>query len=59
MWVLVVDNHEVSRAALRALLRTEGVEVIDLAPGDHVIAEAYALAPDVVIVDVSPGAAGL
>jgi DNA-binding NarL/FixJ family response regulator len=55
--VLIVDDHEVSRAACRALLRTEGLEVIaDLAADDdQALAAADALCPDVAIVDVSPG----
>src|SRR5215467_771827 len=37
--ILIVDDHEVSRAALRALLRTEGIDVadvgiVDVAPAD-------------------------
>lgn len=53
--VLIIDDHEISRAALGALLRTEGADVIDLAHGQQTIGEADALAPDVVVVDVSPG----
>jgi quercetin dioxygenase-like cupin family protein len=54
--VLLVDGHEVSRAACRALLRTEGVEVVaDCAADDRAIDAAEALTPDVVIIDVTPG----
>jgi len=28
--ILIVDDHEISRAALRALLRTEGIDVADV-----------------------------
>jgi CheY-like chemotaxis protein len=56
--VLLVDRHEVSRAAIRALLRTEGLDVVaDVAT----IAEGLALAdqakPDIAIVDVDSGSA--
>ena len=53
--VLIVDAHEVSRAACSALLRTEGFSVADLAPGDHVIGLAQALKPEVVLIDAEPG----
>ena len=53
--VLIVDGHEIFRAACRALLRTEGIDVIaDVPAGDEVIAAATSLRPDVVIVDVTP-----
>jgi DNA-binding NarL/FixJ family response regulator len=54
--VILVDSHEVSRAACRALLRCEGVEVVaDLSLEGAVLALADALCPDAVVVDVSPG----
>src|SRR5262249_6686295 len=53
--ILIVDDHEISRAALRALLRTEGIDVADVRTGDAAITAAIAFHPDVVIVDVSPG----
>ena len=53
--VLIVDGHEIFRTACRALLRTEGIDVIaDVPAGGEVIAAAAALRPDVVIVDVTP-----
>jgi len=53
--IVLIDDHEISRAACRALLRTEGIDVVaDMAVGDHAIAVAAALRPDVVIVDVGP-----
>jgi CheY-like chemotaxis protein len=53
--ILIVDAHEVSRAACRALLRTEGIDVIaDVPGGDEAITDALALRPDVVIIDVTP-----
>jgi CheY-like chemotaxis protein len=51
---LIVDDHEISRAALRALLRTEGIEVADVRTGDPAITATIAFHPDVVIVDVAP-----
>ena len=52
--ILIVDDHEISRAALRALLRTEGIDVADVGISDAAITTAIAFHPDVVIVDVSP-----
>src|SRR5215510_10729589 len=52
--ILIVDDHEISRAALRALLRTEGIDVADVRTGDAAITAAIAFHPDVVIVDVAP-----
>jgi DNA-binding NarL/FixJ family response regulator len=53
--ILIIDDHEISRAACRALLRTEGIDVVaDMAAGDQAIAAAATLRPDVVIVDVGP-----
>ena len=54
--VLIVDQHEVSRAALTALLRTEGVQVLaSVASGYEAIAAITARSPDIAIVDVTPG----
>jgi DNA-binding response OmpR family regulator len=54
MRILIVDDHEISRAALRALLRTEGADVADVGTGDAAISAAVAFRPDVAIVDVTP-----
>jgi CheY-like chemotaxis protein len=55
--VLIVDRHEVSRAAIRALLRTEGLEVVaDVATADEALALADQAKPDIAIVDVDPAA---
>jgi DNA-binding NarL/FixJ family response regulator len=52
--VLIVDAHEVFRAACTALLRTEGIEVIaDVALGCDGVAAARELAPDVALVDAA------
>lgn len=52
--VLLVDDHEISRAAVSALLRTEGAEVADIGTGDAALAVAIAFRPGVAIVDVTP-----
>jgi DNA-binding NarL/FixJ family response regulator len=53
--IMIIDDHEISRAACRALLRTEGADVVaDMAAGDPAIAAAATLRPDVAVVDVSP-----
>lgn len=53
--VLVVDDHDVSRAAIGALLRTEGLDVVaDVRVGEQAVAAAEAFDPNVAIVDVSP-----
>jgi chemotaxis response regulator CheB len=55
--IVIIDDHEISRAACRALLRTEGLDVVaDLAAGDQPLAAARALRPDVAIIDVTPAA---
>jgi CheY-like chemotaxis protein len=55
--VMIIDDHEISRAAFCALLRSEGVDVIaDLNAGHDALAMARALHPEVVIVDVAPAA---
>lgn len=56
MRILIVDEHEVYRAACRALLRTEGMEVADVAPGQAVIGQADSFKPEVVILDAAPPA---
>ena len=55
--IMIIDDHEISREACRALLRTEGIDVVaDVAAGEQAIAAAAAMRPDVAIVDVSPAA---
>ena len=58
MRVLLVDDHEISRAAISALLRTEGAEVADIGTGEAALAVAIAFRPAVAIVDVTPADAG-
>jgi two-component system, NarL family, response regulator DesR len=55
--IVIIDDHEISRAACRALLRTEGLDVVaDLAADNQPLAAARALRPDVAIIDVTPAA---
>jgi two-component system, chemotaxis family, chemotaxis protein CheY len=57
MRIMIIDDHEISRAAIRALLRAEGVDVIaDFKANAHAQAAARALHPEAVIVDVTPEA---
>jgi CheY-like chemotaxis protein len=56
--VLIIDDHEISRGAYRALLRTEGLDVVgDVGVDGRAVAAARVLRPDVAIVDVGPAAA--
>ena len=57
MRIMIIDDHEISRAAFRALLRAEGADVVaDLSASAHALAAASALRPEVVLVDVTPAA---
>ena len=51
--ILIIDQHEVTRAACAALLRTEGWEVRDVAPGCDVFTLTEAFEPDVVLIDAT------
>ncbi|WP_067846809.1 response regulator [Nocardia lijiangensis] len=60
--VLIADDHGAIRAGLRMILdSTEGIEVIgEAADGDIAVAQAKALRPDVVLMDVRmPGVDGI
>lgn len=53
--VLIVDRHEVSRGAIRALLQTEGLEVVaDVATDAEALAVAGEHRLDMAIVDIGP-----
>ena len=55
--IMIIDDHEISRAAICAMLRSEGADVVaDLSAGRDALAMARALRPEVVIVDVTPAA---
>src|SRR5438132_11430464 len=53
--VLLVDDHEIVRYCLRALLtQQEDIEVIgEAADGQEALAQCLALSPDVVVMDVA------
>jgi CheY-like chemotaxis protein len=53
--VAIVDGHDVFRGACAALLRTEGVDVAETATGGDLIGFTRGFAPDVVLIDVTPG----
>jgi CheY-like chemotaxis protein len=55
--IMIIDDHEISRAAFCALLRSEGVDVVaDLNASRDALAMVRALRPEVIIVDVTPAA---
>ena len=55
--IMIIDDHQISRAAFCALLRSEGVDVVaDLSALHDELTMARALHPEVVIVDVTPAA---
>ena len=54
--IMIIDDHEISRAACRALLRTEGIDVVaDMAAGDQAISVAAMLVPLLSEFDVALG----
>lgn len=60
--ILLVDDHAVLRAGLKALLEAEpDLEVVgEASTGEEAVEEAESLAPDVVLMDLSmPGGGGL
>lgn len=58
--VLIVDDHDLFRTGLRALLEEEGFEVADSTGGAAGIRRARAFAPDVVVMDMNmPGMSGV
>jgi DNA-binding NarL/FixJ family response regulator len=56
MRIFIIDEHEVYRAACAALLRTQGLEVTDVAPGRDVVGLARSLQPEAVLLDAAPPA---
>ena len=55
--IMIIDDHEISRAAICAMLRSEGADVVaDLSANRDALAMARALRPEVIIVDVTPAA---
>jgi len=58
--VLIVDDHDLFRTGLRALLEEEGFEVADSDSGPAAVRRAPSFAPDVVVMDMSmPGMTGV
>ena len=58
--VLVVDDHDLFRIGLRALLEEEGFEVADAAGGAAGIRRARGFGPHVVVMDMHmPGMSGV
>jgi DNA-binding NarL/FixJ family response regulator len=51
--VLVVDDHDLFRTGLRALLEDEGFHVADASGGAEAVRRARAFAPDVVVMDMN------
>ena len=55
--VIIIDDHEITRAAYTALLRAEGTDVIaDLRASGRALTAARIHRPDVAIIDVTPAA---
>jgi DNA-binding NarL/FixJ family response regulator len=58
--VLIVDDHDLFRTGLRALLEEEGFEVADSASGPAAVRRVPSFAPDVVVMDLNmPGMSGV
>jgi DNA-binding NarL/FixJ family response regulator len=58
--VLIVDDHDLFRTGLRALLAEEGFEVADAAGGAAALRRVGNLRPDVVVMDLQmPGMSGI
>jgi two-component system nitrate/nitrite response regulator NarL len=58
--VLIVDDHDLFRTGLRALLEEEGFELADAASGRAAILRARLFAPQVVVMDIHmPGMSGV
>ena len=51
--VLIVDDHDLFRTGLRALLEEVGFEVADSASGPAAVRRAPSFAPDVVVMDMN------
>ena len=58
--VLVVDDHDMFRTGLRALLEEEGFEVADSATAEAALRRLPSYAPDVIVLDMNmPGMSGV
>ena len=58
--MLIVDDHDLFRTGLRALLEEEGFEVADAVSGSAAVRRVASLSPDVVVMDMNmPGMSGV
>ena len=58
--VLIVDDHELFRTGLRALLEDEGFAVAEAPSGEAALAVLPSVAPDVIVMDLNmPGMSGI
>jgi DNA-binding NarL/FixJ family response regulator len=58
--VLVVDDHELFRSGLRALLEEEGLVVADAPSGEAALVALPSFRPDVIVMDLNmPGMSGI
>ena len=58
--VLIIDDHDLFRTGLRALLEEEGFEVADAVSGPAGVRRAPSFRPDVVVMDMNmPGMSGI
>src|SRR3954447_1815568 len=58
--VLIVDDHDLFRTGLRALLADRGFDVADAASGEAALRRVAALRPRVVVMDLNmPGMSGI
>ena len=54
--ILIVDDHQLAREGLRAVLEQSGFEIAGVAgTGEEAVAMAGDLAPDVILMDVRLG----
>ncbi len=55
--ILIVDDHQLAREGLKAVLSDDGFEVVgEAASGEEAVALVERLTPDVVLMDVRLGA---
>jgi two-component system nitrate/nitrite response regulator NarL len=58
--VLVVDDHDLFRTGLRALLEEEGFEIADAPSGEAALVALPSFEPDVIVMDLNmPGMSGI
>src|SRR4051794_23991510 len=58
--VLVVDDHDLFRTGLRALLEEEGFDMSDAPGGEAALVALPSFAPDVIVMDLNmPGMSGI